>query len=159
VARLEKAKGLHTVLPLFRKNGLRLKIAGVGEAEQELRSMAAGAPNIEFLGRVPFAELPSLYRRARATIVPSICDETFGLVVLESLQQQTPVYVSPHGALPELVVQTGGGRVFRNAEELGGMLGGEKPIDADLSAFTPQTHLNRYLSLIRSMSRGQAVTV
>ena len=159
VARLEKAKGLHTVLPLFRKNGLRLKIAGVGEAEQELRSMAAGAPNIEFLGRVPFAELPSLYRRARATIVPSICDETFGLVVLESLQQQTPVYVSPHGALPELVAQTGGGRVFRNAEELGGMLGGEKPIDADLSAFTPQTHLNRYLSLIRSMSRGQAVTV
>lgn len=159
VARLEKAKGIHTVLPLFRKNGLRLKIAGAGEAEQELRSMAAGAPNIEFLGRVPFAELPSLYRRARATIVPSVCDETFGLVVLESLQQQTPVYVSPHGALPELVAQTGGGRVFRNAEELGGMLGGEQPVAADLTAFAPQTHMNRYLSLIRSMSRGQAVTV
>ncbi len=159
VARLEKAKGIHTVLPLFRKNGLRLKIAGAGEAEQELRSMAAGAPNIEFLGRVPFAELPSVYRRARATIVPSVCDETFGLVVLESLQQQTPVYVSPHGALPELVAQTGGGRVFRNAEELGGMLGGEQPVAADLTAFAPQTHMNRYLSLIRSMSRGQAVTV
>jgi glycosyltransferase involved in cell wall biosynthesis len=159
VARLEKAKGIHTVLPLFRKNGLRLKIAGAGEAEQELRSMAAGAPNIEFLGRVPFAELPSLYRRARATIVPSVCDETFGLVVLESLQQQTSVYVSPHGALPELVAQTGGGRVFRSAEELGGMLGGEQPVSADLTAFAPQTHMNRYLSLIRSMSRGKAVTV
>jgi glycosyltransferase involved in cell wall biosynthesis len=159
VARLEKAKGIHTVLPLFRKNGLRLKIAGAGEAEQELRSLAAGAPNIEFLGRVPFAELPSLYRRARATIVPSVCDETFGLVVLESLQQQTPVYVSPHGALPELVAQTGGGRVFRNAEELGGMLGGEQAVAADLTAFAPQTHMNRYLSLIRSMSRGHAVTV
>lgn len=159
VARLEKAKGIHTVLPLFRKNGLRLKIAGAGEAEQQLRSMAAGAPNIEFLGRVPFAELPSLYRRARATIVPSVCDETFGLVVLESLQQQTPVYVSPHGALPELVAQTGGGRVFRNAEELGGMLGGEQAVAADLTAFAPQTHMNRYLSLIRSMSRGHAVTV
>ena len=159
VARLEKAKGIHTVLPLFRKNGLRLKIAGAGEAEQELRSMAAGAPNIEFLGRVPFAELPSLYRRARATIVPSVCDETFGLVVLESLQQQTSVYVSPHGALPELVAQTGGGRVFRSAEELGGMLGGEQPVSADLTAFAPQTHMNRYLSLIRSLSRGHAVTV
>jgi glycosyltransferase involved in cell wall biosynthesis len=159
VARLEKAKGIHTVLPLFRKNGLRLKIAGAGEAEQELRSMAAGAPNIEFLGRVPFAALPSLYRRARATIVPSVCDETFGLVVLESLQQQTPVYVSPHGALPELVAQTGGGRVFRNAEELGGMLGGEQAVAADLTAFAPQTHMNRYLSLIRSLSRGHAVTV
>lgn len=159
VARLEKAKGIHTVLPLFRKNGLRLKIAGAGEAEQELRAMAAGAPNIEFLGRVPFAELPSLYRRARATIVPSVCDETFGLVVLESLQQQTPVYVSPHGALPDLVAQTGGGRVFRTAEELGQMLGGERPVDADLSAFAPQTHLSRYLSLIQCMTRGHAAAV
>ncbi len=159
VARLEKAKGIHTVLPLFRENGLRLKIAGAGEAEQELRAMAAGAPNIEFLGRVPFAELPSLYRRARATIVPSVCDETFGLVVLESLQQQTPVYVSPRGALPDLVAQTGGGRVFRTAEELGSMLGMERPVDADLSAFAPQTHLNRYLSLIQGNTRGYAAAV
>lgn len=159
VARLEKAKGIHTVLPLFKQNGLPLKIAGAGEAEPELRAMAAGAPNIEFLGRVPFAELPGLYRRARATIVPSICDETFGLVVLESLRQQTPVYVSPHGALPGLVAQTGGGRVFQNAEDLGAMLGWEVPVDADLSAFEPQAHLNRYLSLIHGLTRGHPAAV
>ena len=159
VARLERAKGIHTVLPLFRKNGLRLKIAGAGEAEPELKAMAEGSANIEFLGRVPFADLPSLYGRARATIVPSVCDETFGLVVLESLQQQTPVYVSPHGALPDLVAETGGGRVFRNAEELGGMLGGEKPVQADLSAFAPETHLTRYLSLIGVLTRGRAAAV
>jgi glycosyltransferase involved in cell wall biosynthesis len=159
VARLERAKGIHTVLPLFRKNGLRLKIAGAGEAEPELRAMVAGAENIEFLGRVPFAELPSLYGRARATIVPSVCDETFGLVVLESLQQRTPVYVSPHGALPGLVAETGGGRVFQSAEELGGMLGGERPVQADLSAFAPRTHLERYLSLIAAMTRGRAAAV
>ena len=117
--------------------------------------MAAGARNIEFLGRLPFAELPSLYRRARATIVPSICHETFGLVVLESLRQQTPVYVTPQGALPDLVGRTGGGRVFRSVAELGAMLGGELPVQADLSAFDPQTHLQNYLDIIAGAKFGQ----
>ena len=115
VSRLERAKGIHTILPLFRANGLRLKITGAGD------------------GRLPFAEWPSLYRRARATIVPSICHETFGLVVLESLRQQTPVYVTPHGALP----------------------GGELPVQADLSAFDPQTHLQNYLDIIAGAKFGQ----
>ena len=155
VSRLERAKGIHTVLPLFKENGLPLKIAGAGEAEAELRAMAGGAPNIEFLGRVPFAELPALYRQARATIVPSVCHETFGLVVLESLQQQTPVYVTPHGALPELVAQTGGGRVFRDVDELRRMLGEERPVTADLSAFAPQTHLRNYLEIISAAKSDQ----
>ena len=115
VSRLERAKGIHTILPLFRANGLRLKITGAGD------------------GRLPFAELPSLYRRARATIVPSICHETFGLVVLESLRQQTPVSVTPHGA----------------------MLGGALPVQADLSAFDPQTYLRNYLYIIAGAKSGQ----
>jgi len=155
VSRLERAKGVQTVLPLFRKNGLRLKIAGAGAAEGELRAMAAGAPNIEFLGRVPFTDLAALYRRARATIIPSICHETFGLVVLESLRQETPVYVTPHGALPALVERTRGGRVFHSVDELGTMLGGEIPVKADLSAFEPQTHLRNYLNIIAAAKPGQ----
>jgi glycosyltransferase involved in cell wall biosynthesis len=150
VARLEKAKGLHTLLPLFRENGLQLKIAGAGEEGTRLRELAAGATNIEFLGRVPFGDLPGLYARAKATIVPSICEETFGLVVLESLRQRTPVYVSAFGALPELVGRTGGGRVYRSIEALGAMLGGERPVNADLSAYDSQTHLGNYLELIRN---------
>lgn len=159
VARLERAKGIHTILPLFRKNGLRLKIAGVGEAEMDLRAMAAGAENIEFLGRVPFAELPALYRRARATIVPSVCHETFGLVVLESLQQGTPVYVSRYGALPGLAAETGGARVFDSPEELGAMLGGERPVEANLRGFAPEVFLERYMAIIRAAKgRGAAAS-
>ena len=157
-ARLEKAKGIHTVLPLFRENGLPLKIAGAGEAEEELRAIAGDAPNIEFLGRVGFSNLPALFRGARATIVPSVCHETFGLVVLESLQQQTPVYVTPHGALPELVAQTSGGRVFHSVEELGAMLGSETPVNANLSRFAPEAHLGSYLELIASARRDQKTT-
>lgn len=132
VSRLERAKGIHTILPLFGANGLRLKITGVGD------------------GRLPFAELPSLYRRARATIIPSICRETFRLVVMEALRQQTP-----HGALPDLVGRTGGGPVFRSVAELGAMLGGALPVQADLSAFDPQTYLRNYLYIIAGAKSGQ----
>lgn len=148
VGRLEHAKGIHTILPLFRDNGLPLKIAGTGEEEGNLRALAAGAPNIEFLGRVSSDALPRLYAAAKATIVPSICQETFGLVVIESLQQGTPVYVTPYGALPGLAAQTGGVRVFGSVAELGTMLGDEKPVSVDLTAFGPEAHLERYLALI-----------
>ena len=148
VGRLEYLKGIHTILPLFRENGLPLKIAGTGEAEGDLRALAAGASNIEFLGRVSHDELPGLFGRAKATIVPSICHESFGLVVIESLQQGTPVYVTPFGALPELAERTGGVRVFGSVGELGAMLGGETPVQVDLTAFGPEAHLELYLALI-----------
>ena len=59
-SRLERTKGVHTVPPLIRKNGPRLRIAGAGEAEGALRAMAAGAPNIEFPGRVPLTLNPAV---------------------------------------------------------------------------------------------------
>src|SRR5207248_2438215 len=94
VGRLERAKGLQTILPLFRETGRPLRIAGAGNYENELRKMAGGAANIKFLGRVPHRELRKLYAGARASIVPSICFETFGLIALESLEQGTPVITS-----------------------------------------------------------------
>ncbi|MBM3784588.1 MAG: glycosyltransferase [Acidobacteria bacterium] len=155
VSRLEAAKGVQTVLPLFRENGLPLKIAGAGEHEPELRALAAGAPNIEFLGRVPFDQLPSLYSRARATIVPSICHETFGLVVLESLQQGTPVFTSEYGALPSIIAETGGGGVFRNTAELAGLLETARPVEPDLTRFSPPSHLQSYLEAIKDAKSGR----
>ncbi|MBM3758557.1 MAG: glycosyltransferase family 4 protein [Acidobacteria bacterium] len=155
VARLEYLKGVQTVIPLFRDTGRPLKIAGDGDYAAELRKLAAGAPNIEFLGRVPSAELSTLYRRACAVIIPSICHETFGLVILEALQQGTPVYASNYGALPGIIDQTRGGRVFHSIEELAKMLDGELTVQADLSAFQSRVHLQRYLDLIASLRSDQ----
>lgn len=155
VARLEYLKGVQTIIPLFRDSGRRLKIAGDGDYAEALRELARGAPNIEFLGRVPSVDLAALYRRAQAVIVPSICHETFGLVMLEALQQGTPVYASNYGALPGLIEQTRGGRVFHSVDELGKMLNSGLSVTADLSAFHPRVHLQRYLDLIASLRSDQ----
>ena len=162
--RLEQAKGVQTLFEHFRGTGRRLVIAGTGLYEAELKRQAAGCANIEFLGRVPYNDLPSWYAGARAAIVPSICYETFGLTILESLQQGTPVIASNFGALPETVVATEGGEVYRNPGELETIL---TRFDADpayarrlgehgaarLGRYSPDVHLRSYLELIDNCRR------
>ena len=161
--RLEWLKGLHTILPFFRDTGRRLKIAGAGSYEPQLRRLASGAPNIEFLGRVPHSHLPELYAGAIATLVPSVSEETFGLTILESLQQGAPPVVSNFGALPELVQAAGCGYVYQSVDELEGILQrleqAASAIQVDLRPFSPEQHLSRYMGLIQSKREGIAAAV
>jgi glycosyltransferase involved in cell wall biosynthesis len=117
--RLERIKGVQTVIPVFREIGdVDLLIAGAGDFEAELRATAAGAANIAFLGRVDHVRLQELYRGALATIVPSLCYETFGLIVAESFSTRTPVLVHAQSSLEELVSTHGGGLMYRTPQEL-----------------------------------------
>jgi len=59
--------------------------------------------NVQLLGFLPDQDLPTAYRAADLTIVPSEAFEGFGLVVLESLAAGTPALVTPVGGLPEVV--------------------------------------------------------
>ncbi len=119
VGRLEKIKGVQTIIPTFR--GLPevdLLIAGAGDYESELRALADGAGNIRFIGRVDHRRLQALYRSAIATIVPSLCYETFGIVVAESFSASTPVIVYAQSSLEEIVSQHGGGLMYRTEGQL-----------------------------------------
>jgi glycosyltransferase involved in cell wall biosynthesis len=80
--------------------------------------MSGDAANIKFLGRVDHERLQELYRDAVATIVPSLCYETFGLIVAESFSARTPVIVYAQSSLAELVETHGGGLMYRTVEEL-----------------------------------------
>ena len=119
VGRLEKIKGVQNLLPVFRRYPhADLLIAGSGTYGEELRRMAAGMENVQFLGAIPQSRLRALYRDALAVLVPSLCYEVFGIIMLESFIQKTPVIVHELGALPEVVAQSQGGRTYSNPEEL-----------------------------------------
>jgi glycosyltransferase involved in cell wall biosynthesis len=119
VGRLERIKGLQDVLPSFEGSGeADLVIAGDGDFGAELRARAAGWPRVRFLGRVPGANLASWYRHAVALVVPSLCFETFGIILLEAWRQSIPVIARRVGPLPELVEQAGGGELFDTRQEL-----------------------------------------
>jgi glycosyltransferase involved in cell wall biosynthesis len=119
VGRLEKIKGLDDVIPLFRQYpDADLLIAGDGEYAGSLKQLAAGIGNVRFLGRVAADELRRYYQHAVALIVPSVCYETFGIILIESFKQSTPVIARRIGPFPEIVEQAGGGELFSTGGEL-----------------------------------------
>jgi glycosyltransferase involved in cell wall biosynthesis len=119
VGRLEKIKGLDDVIPLFRDyRDADLLIAGDGEYAGTLKQQAEGLDGVRFLGRVAPDELRRYYQHAVGLIVPSVCYETFGIILIESFKQSTPVIARRIGPFPEIVEQSGGGELFSTGAEL-----------------------------------------
>ena len=119
VGRLEKIKGLDDVIPAFASyKDADLLIIGTGEYEDELRRQADGIPNVIFIGRLPPEDLSRYYEHALALIVPSVCFETFGIILIESFRQGTPVIARRIGPFSEIVERCNGGALFDNEGEM-----------------------------------------
>jgi glycosyltransferase involved in cell wall biosynthesis len=85
---------------------LLVLLGGSGPIAGELKERIADCGlerNVQQLGRVPDALLPTAYRAADMTVVPSQSLEGFGLITLESMASGTPVFVTPIGGLPEVL--------------------------------------------------------
>ena len=170
--RLEKIKGFQDVIgAMGRLPLLDLRIAGSGPFEAELRERARGMANVHFEGRLDAPRVAALFRGALAVAVPSLVYETFGYVVLEAFAEKTPVVVRGLGALPELVEESGGGLVFRTAEDLVealGKLAGDPGLrdrlglaghEARNGVWSEAEHLHRYFDLIDQKRRTRRVRV
>ena len=119
VGRLERIKGLQDVIPAFADEGEEeLWVVGTGEFEAELHALAEGMPRVRFLGARSSEQLRSLYAEALAVVVPSVCYETFGIILLEAFREGTPVLARRLGPFPEIVEQSQGGLLFDGPEEL-----------------------------------------
>lgn len=110
VRRLVRSKGIENLIDavdIVRRGipDVLLMIAGTGPLRDELagRVHALGLERwVQFIGQMG-AELPTVYRAADISIVPSIALEGFGLVVIEALACGTPTLVTPVTGLPEVV--------------------------------------------------------
>lgn len=119
VGRLDAAKGAPQLMAAWDallarrpRTGLRLVIAGGGPLADQVSRWGQGRPSVEVLGLVTRDEAAGLLARARAAVVPSAWEETFGLVAVESMAVGTPAIVAAHGALPELVTDGRDGALF-----------------------------------------------
>ena len=168
VGRLERTKGLHTLIPVFRRYPkARLLVAGRGRTEPELRRLAGGCPNIEFLGYQSDQQLDALYRKAVALLVPSIWYEVAGQVIIEAFAHRTPVIARNIGGMPAIVRESGGGVLYDTEDELPPLLErlsedvaarqtmGQRGYDAYRREWTAEVHLERYLALIRDTAAAR----
>jgi glycosyltransferase involved in cell wall biosynthesis len=73
---------------------------------------------VHFLGRLEAARLDACYQQAQALIVPSLCYETFGIILIEAFRHGTPVIARRLGPFPEIVESAGAGNLFSTSEEL-----------------------------------------
>ncbi|MCO4771639.1 MAG: glycosyltransferase [Deltaproteobacteria bacterium] len=119
VGRLEAIKGLDDVIPAMAGYpDADLLIAGSGSHEDALRAAGEGLDNVHFLGWVESARLRSYYRDCLALIVPSVCFETFGIILAEAFRDGTPVIARDIGPFPELIATAQGGELFSTPAEL-----------------------------------------
>jgi len=115
--KLRYYKGLDDLLQaLERLEGVRLAVVGGGRMRQRLEALAAApalAGRVRFLGEVPDAALPLLYRSAKVFVLPANCRaEAFGTVLLEAMASGLPCITTELGTGTSWVVQDGvSGRV------------------------------------------------
>ena len=89
-----------------------LKIVGDGPLRDGLAKKSARAKNIQYLGFKDFNDVITLIKGARFLIVPSLCYETFGRVIVEAYACGVPVLVNRIGALQELVRESETGLLY-----------------------------------------------
>jgi glycosyltransferase involved in cell wall biosynthesis len=87
-------------------SNIRLDIGGEGPLRAALEGcvQALGLRRRILLhGHIPDDELPGFYSSADWFVLPTVTQEGFGLVILESLSCGTPVLGTRIGAIPELL--------------------------------------------------------
>lgn len=117
--RLDEAKGVRLLMAgwdRYRKQagepGLKLVIAGGGPLGDEVTAWASDRPSVELKGIVSSDRCAELLSQARAVLLPSAWEETFGLVAVEAMAAGTPPIAAGHGSFTELIASGVDGVLF-----------------------------------------------
>jgi glycogen synthase len=164
VGRLIKEKGAMVLLRAFerldRQRGCTLTIIGTGPNEDECKSFVREnglESRVDFLGHQDAGQIAQQLRLHRTLVFPSLCEEAFGLVVLEGLACGCGIIASNRGGIPEAL--GGHGVLFDPGDEqalfeaLQSELSSPSPVDQDsidshLQQFAPEAVAAAYEKLM-----------
>jgi glycosyltransferase involved in cell wall biosynthesis len=175
VGRLNDQKGAdHLVhaLATMKTPAATLDIVGDGPNREALKHLAQQlgvASRIRWHGQLSQSELPPLYQRAAAVVIPSI-DEGLGLVAVEALLCETPVVAFDSGGLRDVIQHEKTGLLVKPGDRAalasaldnllardgrGSQLGRAGRLYA-LSAFAPESAARRYAEIYRRVLGANA---
>lgn len=139
--RIERLKGIITLIESFSNLNKKLLIVGDGAFANELVEIIKDIPNIDYIGFKEGEELKSIISKSKCVLVPSEWYENCPMNVLEAKSLGKPVIGSNIGGIPELVRDGIDGYLFSpgNAEELKDAV---KKVEKDLVSFGKNARLD-----------------
>jgi glycosyltransferase involved in cell wall biosynthesis len=169
VGRLSTQKGAEHILHALAamKTEASLDIVGDGPNRSSLGQLAQQlgvTSRIRWHGQLSQSDLPALYQRAAAVVVPSV-DEGLGLVAVEALLCETPVVAFDSGGLRDVIQHDKTGLLVKPGDRAalasalddllardgrGSDLGRAGRLYA-LSAFAPESSARRYAEIYRQV--------
>ena len=120
VGRLVEEKGIMVLLESVKdwNKNISLVIAGDGPLKADVIHKTKNDKRVEYVGKVEQNDLPLIYNSADFLIVPSISEEGFGRVIMESLACGTPVIAANRGGIPEAMDASVGKLIDISPEEI-----------------------------------------
>jgi glycosyltransferase involved in cell wall biosynthesis len=117
--RILPKKGIHTAIEIAKKANFNFKFAGTISDKKYWNEKIKPEinNNIEYLGIIPYPEIPEFYRRAKAFLFPIEWEEPFGLVMIEAMACGTPVIAFNKGSVPEVIKDGKTGFIVNNTAE------------------------------------------
>lgn len=126
---LGPAKGSHLLVDAAKSFGAdeaRFIIYGRGDdyATAEIEETARSLPQLDYRGRYSREGLATILDGLDVLVMPSICEETMGLVAMEGLAAGLPVVASRIGGIPDYLEHGVNGLLFTpgSVEELSGII-------------------------------------
>jgi phosphatidylinositol alpha-mannosyltransferase len=96
----------------------RLVVVGTGRPEKYAGLMERyGIANVDFVGHVPFAELPRYYASCDVFCAPSVARESFGIVLLEAMAAGKPVVAGDNPGYASVLTHGREGLLARPKDE------------------------------------------
>lgn len=111
IGRLTDEKGLDLLVRSWAKvnaRGRKLRIVGKGDMLEELQRLviAENIQDVIFEGFVAKEKHQELWSKASFFVAPSVWNEPFGMVILESWLQNRPVLATNLGSFPDLITDS-----------------------------------------------------
>jgi glycosyltransferase involved in cell wall biosynthesis len=109
VGRIAREKGIEEAMEIANRANIPLKIAAKVDPsdrvyyEAVVKPIMDASPNIEFLWEIGEPEKNELMGNALGLLFPTMCNESFGLAMIEAMACGTPVIAFNNGAVPEVM--------------------------------------------------------